>query len=84
METVLGTQWRDDLLVSGPSVLASDIVLVVTSYSVPRIVFVVAFGGTKVADVAQTFWLNVWAGSCTFWNPSFSRLVLVTKIEILR
>lgn len=27
------------------------------------IVFVVAFGGTKSADVATTFWLNIWAGS---------------------
>lgn len=26
--------------------------------------FVITFGGTKLADVAQTLWLSNWSGSC--------------------
>lgn len=28
--------------------------------------FVITFGGTKLADVAQTLWLSNWSGSCEF------------------
>lgn len=39
--------------------------------------FAFAFGGAKLADVAQTFWLNIWAGSCMsfIWTSTFSMLI---------
>lgn len=38
------------------------------------LVFVFAFGGAKVFDVAQTFWLNLWAASCELHSrTSFTR-----------
>lgn len=44
--------------------------------------FAFAFGGAKLADVAQTFWLNIWAGSCMFPFQTLCFLVQIAEYEL--
>lgn len=43
-------------------------------------VFVFAFVGTKLADVAQSFWVNIWARSCTCLFSSCRALSLIADL----
>lgn len=43
--------------------------------------FAVIFAGAKLSDVAQTWWLGVWAGACEF-SPLFSRSMVLRDFAL--